>query len=82
MMKKVSSHNKAMDRGLKPATPKPGRTNNTYIAIILLLYLKLSFNFYIEITSMKFKRKFTKVAQTFCDKIQKIRWADFEYEPV
>ena len=34
-MKKVSSHNKAMDRGLKPVIAKPGRTNNTYIFVVL-----------------------------------------------
>ena len=35
---KVSSHNKAMDRGLKPAIAKPGRTNNTYIVIIVSFF--------------------------------------------
>ena len=33
-MKKVSSHNKAMDTGLKPVIAKPGRTNNTYIFFV------------------------------------------------
>ena len=30
---KVSSHNKAMDKGLKPVIAKPGCTNNTYILV-------------------------------------------------
>ena len=50
---KLGSHNKAMDRGLKPATVKPGRTNNTFSYSI--------FDLHIEIILIKFVRNLVRL---------------------
>ena len=51
---KVSSHNKAMERGLKPATAKPGRTKNTYMVIIVSFFSDSNFILHIEIRTQEY----------------------------